>query len=123
VIELRPEQQQARFVGVGNIAGTISSPAGTRSLVSHNGTAGAEARRIQEFVYPWRPGSMLTMHSDGLSSGWELGQYPGLQHRDAAIIAAVLYRDHRRIRDDVTVVVGRAARPRNGDGPRTEMAS
>lgn len=110
VLEIRPARHQARFVGVGNIAATITSSAGTRSLVSHNGTAGAEARRIQEFVYPWAADSMVTMHTDGLSSGWELARYPGLQHRHAAVIAAVLYRDHRRIRDDVTVLVVRAPR-------------
>jgi len=51
------------------------------------------------------------MHSDGLQSHWRLDQYPGLAQRDAALIAAVLYRDFARGRDDVSVVVQRMTPP------------
>jgi anti-sigma regulatory factor (Ser/Thr protein kinase) len=107
--EIREAEHVLRFVGVGNIAATLLSATGTKALVSHSGTAGVEARRIQEFGYSWSDESMLVVHSDGLSANWELQRYPGLRSRDAAIVAAVLYRDHRRIRDDVTVL---AIRPR-----------
>jgi hypothetical protein len=53
---------------------------------------------------------MLVMHSDGLASHWALEHYRGLRLRHPAIVAAVLYRDHRRHRDDVTVVVSRETR-------------
>jgi hypothetical protein len=49
------------------------------------------------------------MHSDGLISHWSLDAYPGLRLRQPALVAAVLYRDFQRGRDDVTVVVGRNA--------------
>jgi hypothetical protein len=49
------------------------------------------------------------MHSDGLTSHWSLDAYPGLRLRHPALVAAVLYRDYQRGRDDVTVVVGKAA--------------
>ena len=51
------------------------------------------------------------MHSDGLQSHWRLDRYPGLAQRDAALIAAVLYRDFTRGRDDVSVVVQRMSPP------------
>jgi hypothetical protein len=53
------------------------------------------------------------MHSDGLATQWNLGAYAGLQTRHPSLIAAVLYRDFVRGRDDVTVVVARdrAAHP------------
>ncbi|HLL89534.1 MAG TPA: SpoIIE family protein phosphatase, partial [Tepidisphaeraceae bacterium] len=106
VAELRPGQGEVRFTGVGNVAAAIIGNDGKgRSLVSHNGTAGAEARRIQEFVYPWQDGNLLVMHSDGLGSQWQLSQYAGLRSRHPAVIAGVLYRDFRRERDDVTVLV------------------
>jgi hypothetical protein len=47
------------------------------------------------------------MYSDGLGTQWDLGAYPGLRGRHPSIIAAVLYRDFSRRRDDVTVVVAR----------------
>jgi anti-sigma regulatory factor (Ser/Thr protein kinase) len=92
------------FAGIGNIAGTIVSGATTRSVVSHHGTAGGAVRRIHEFTYPWSPGDLLVLHSDGLGSHWTLEGYPGLAARHPALVAAILYRDHRRERDDVTVV-------------------
>jgi serine/threonine protein phosphatase PrpC len=99
-----------RYAGVGNIAGSILSRGGTRSLVSHNGVAGHEARRIAEFSYPFPDGALLVLHSDGLSSRWSLDPYPGLAERHPALVAGVLYRDFKRGRDDVTVVVARASR-------------
>jgi hypothetical protein len=45
------------------------------------------------------------MHSDGISARWDLHKNATLRQRHPAIIAAVLYRDHARARDDATVVV------------------
>jgi anti-sigma regulatory factor (Ser/Thr protein kinase) len=107
VAELNLSQQQLSFAGVGNIAGAILSPTGTTRLVSHNGTVGHEVRKIQEFTHPWQPNSLLILHSDGLSSQWNLSHYPGLITKHPSLIAGILYRDFKRDRDDVTVVVVR----------------
>jgi anti-sigma regulatory factor (Ser/Thr protein kinase) len=98
-----------RFAGLGNIAGTIVNDGATRSVVSHHGTAGHDARRIQEFTYPWATGARLVLHTDGLATRWTLDAYPGLLTKHAVLVAAVLYRDFRRGRDDTTVVVVREA--------------
>jgi anti-sigma regulatory factor (Ser/Thr protein kinase) len=94
-----------RFAGLGNISGVVESAGVSRSMVSHHGTLGHDARRFQEFTYPWIPGSLLVMHSDGLSARWGLADSPGLAQRHPSVIAAALYRDHQRARDDATVVV------------------
>jgi anti-sigma regulatory factor (Ser/Thr protein kinase) len=105
VLQLDREARQVRCSGVGNIAAAIvESWSSSRSLVSHNGILGHEVRRIQEFSSPWAPGSKLIVNSDGLAT-WHLERYPGLLQRDPAVIAAVLYRDYWRPRDDVTVLV------------------
>ena len=102
------ERRTAAFSGLGNISGVVLLPTGGRhSMVSHNGTAGHTAARVQEFHYPVPPGAILVMYSDGLATHWDLKAYPGLQQRSAAVIAGVLYRDFSRRRDDVTVVVAR----------------
>ncbi len=98
-------RHRVRYAGVGNIAGAILSTGHPRSLVSHNGTVGAEMRRVREFEYPWPERAILVMHTDGLSERWDLEAYPGLMARSATLIAGVLYRDYRRERDDATVVV------------------
>jgi hypothetical protein len=100
-------EQKLRFCGLGNISGVIVAPAGTKHLVSHNGTAGHELRRLQEFVQPWPVEAMLLLHSDGIATHWRLDDYPGLAARSPALIAGVLYRDFNRGRDDATVAVVR----------------
>ena len=78
-----------------------------------NGTLGHTIGRIQQFAYPWDKDSSLIMHSDGLATRWDLNKYPGLAHRHPTLIAAALYRDFARDRDDVTVFVARSARMGN----------
>jgi len=56
---------------------------------------------------PWNSQSVLIMHSDGLTSKWDLNEYPGLASKHPSIIAAVLYRDFERERDDVTVLAAK----------------
>jgi len=92
------------YAGLGNIAGVILGANGERrSLISQNGTAGVEARRIQEYTYPWQRGAVLIMHSDGLKQ-WNIDAYAGALQHDPAVIAGLLYRDFRRGTDDVTVL-------------------
>jgi anti-sigma regulatory factor (Ser/Thr protein kinase) len=109
VAELGPSGRSIRFAGLGNISATIVGQGHTKSLVSHNGIAGHEMRKIQEFEYEWPAESLLVMHSDGLSARWDLSRYPGLASRDPSVVAGVLYRDFSRGRDDALVVVVRAA--------------
>ena len=94
-----------RFCGVGNIAGAVIVQGAVRRMVSHNGTMGMGAPRIGEFTYPWSSDALAVLHTDGLGSKWDLAAYPGLSTRPPSLIAAVLYRDFARDRDDVTVLV------------------
>jgi len=110
IADVRLHGRSISVSGVGNIATAVCGNGHVKQAVSHNGTLGHEARYFKEYSYPWEAGALLVMHSDGLSSHWSLDPYPGLRLRHPALIAAVLYRDFSRHRDDVTVVVGREAR-------------
>jgi hypothetical protein len=107
IAELRAGNPEVRFAGVGNVSGSILSRGLQRSMVSHNGTLGHAVRHCQEFTYPWGSNSLLVMHSDGITSQWDLKHYPGILMRDPTVIAAVIYRDYKRGRDDATVFVAR----------------
>jgi len=93
------------YCGVGNITGYLIEAEKSQGLVSHNGTLGLTMTRLQQFEYDRTAHSLMVMHSDGLSARWDLRKNPQLRARHPAIIAAVLYRDHARPRDDATVVV------------------
>jgi anti-sigma regulatory factor (Ser/Thr protein kinase) len=98
-----------RYGSVGNIAGTLFADGKPRGLSSQNGTVGAQIRHLRTEDYPCPPGSLLVLHSDGLTSRWTADPYPGVTLRHPSILAALLYRDFRRERDDVTVLVVRMA--------------
>ena len=108
IAEVVPARNELRFAGLGNIGGVIVAPNGSRNLVSHNGTAGHDVRKIQEFKYEWNSPGMLVMYSDGVTRHWDMEKYPGLFTKHPTLIAGVLYRDCNRGRDDATVVVLRA---------------
>ena len=100
----------ARFCGVGNVAASVWTPASHRHLVSHAGIVGHQIRKTQEFQVDWPHDGLLILHSDGLATRWDLSRYPGLAQRHPGLIAAVLYRDFARGRDDITVFIARARR-------------
>jgi anti-sigma regulatory factor (Ser/Thr protein kinase) len=110
VAEILPQSRLVRFAGIGNIAGVIIGDEHARQAVSHSGILGQGARTFREYSYPWPEGGHFVFHSDGLTSHWSLDGYPGVRMRHPAIMAALLYRDHSRQRDDVTVVVAGARR-------------
>lgn len=101
------------FAGVGNIAGCIIEQGASSHLISYNGIVGSNMRKAREFENRWSPQAILVMHSDGLGTKWNLDQYPGLELLYPALIAAVLYRDFSRRRDDVTVLVYREQHQRH----------
>jgi anti-sigma regulatory factor (Ser/Thr protein kinase) len=106
--ELDHRQQSVRYCGVGNISGTVFRPGGEpQHMVSLAGIAGHIMRRVQPFTYEWPRGSVLVMHSDGIDGHWSPRLRDGLSTRSGSVIAGVLLRDHRRMRDDATVAVVR----------------
>lgn len=94
-----------RFVGIGNIGGALLTQDSVKRMVSHNGIAGHVAGRIREFTYPYEGKPTVILHSDGLSAKWDFARYPGLAASHPAVIAGVLFRDHRRVKDDAAVLV------------------
>ena len=105
VASIDPVARQVVYSGIGNIAGFITDTGGVRRMVSHSGTAGHTAGRLQDFRYPIHHQPVLAMYSDGLTTSWSPDAHPGLFGLDPLLIAAILYRDHARGRDDASVVV------------------
>jgi anti-sigma regulatory factor (Ser/Thr protein kinase) len=106
VARVQPASGKIIYSGIGNVAGVIAANGETRRMVSMPGTAGHNARKIQAFEYPFTAG-LVILHSDGIASSWTLDRYPNLAARHPTLIAAVLYRDLTRHRDDATVLVAK----------------
>jgi anti-sigma regulatory factor (Ser/Thr protein kinase) len=108
IAEVDLRTRKLHYAAVGNIAASVVGPSGkSQALMSHSGIIGVEVRKMRQFDYEWDDGALLIMHSDGLSARWKLDDYPGLARADAGIIAATLYRDGKRERDDATILVAR----------------
>jgi anti-sigma regulatory factor (Ser/Thr protein kinase) len=104
VARIDREARVVRFVGVGNIGAVLANGGEARRMASYNGTAGHVAPRIREFTYPFTGRPLVILHSDGLSARWEIAAYPGLAVGHPSLVAGLLFRHHRRDRDDATVV-------------------
>jgi anti-sigma regulatory factor (Ser/Thr protein kinase) len=107
VLYIEGPSRRVHYAGLGNINGVLLGGVKGQIMVSHNGTAGLEARRFQEFDYTLPEDAAIVMHSDGLATNWSTDAYPGLLRRHPTVIAGTLYRDSSRGRDDVCVLAGR----------------
>lgn len=101
-----PVSHKVAFAGVGNVAGALASDGSLRRMVTMPGTAGHNARKIQSFDYPFDRG-LIVLVSDGISTHWTLARYPNVYSVHPTLVAAILYRDFSRRRDDATVVVAK----------------
>jgi anti-sigma regulatory factor (Ser/Thr protein kinase) len=106
-----PDTGDVDFIGVGNVLGAVVNPDTSRRMVSYNGTLGHALKSVRPFSYPAPADALVVLASDGLGTSWSLGGYPGIWRSHPLLIAAVLYRDFKRPRDDVTVLVLRRAEP------------
>jgi len=107
IAEIDLVKRAVRFAGVGNVIASVIEGDHTKSMVSQNGTLGHAMRSLQEIAYPWPEGAVLVLHTDGLSSRWSARTYATALGKSALVLAALLYRDLARGRDDATVVVVR----------------
>ena len=75
-------------------------------MLSVPGIAGHQARTIRQFDYAVPPGARPScLHSDGLSSRWDVGALPGLAGTDPLVIAAALLAEAGIQRDDASILV------------------
>lgn len=96
-----------RYAGLGNVAGTLVEGGTRRGLVSTPGIVGHQRRQVREYDYPYRSGSVLVMHSDGVADRWKPADYPGLMGRSPVVVAATVLRDAGVRRDDACVLAAR----------------
>jgi anti-sigma regulatory factor (Ser/Thr protein kinase) len=111
VAKINTAAQTLNYCGLGNISGVLVTDGVHKHLVSMNGTLGYEARKTLEVNMPWLPGSMLIMHSDGLSSKTP-DRISEVIDKDVPVIAAWLFQHFAKTTDDATILVVRQEKRR-----------
>jgi anti-sigma regulatory factor (Ser/Thr protein kinase) len=106
IAEMDTSAEEIRFAGIGNTSAVVCGQT-RRVMVSLPGIVGQQRPDIREFTYPLPPGSLVVMHSDGLTERWSLDDYPGLAAHSPIVVAACLLRDLGKRRDDAAVLVAR----------------
>jgi negative regulator of sigma-B (phosphoserine phosphatase) len=95
------------FVGVGNIGIHARSTALIKPI-SRNGIVGYRLPRLQEFTYPYTPGDLFVLHTDGISGRFTLdGALWTEGAQDVQTLADAIAQNFGKENDDVTVLVAR----------------
>lgn len=107
VASFSPRGGNLSLAGAGNVTGRLINGVEDRGLLCQPGTLGLQIRSLQEASHAWPAHAILVLHSDGITTRWNLSDTPGLLQCDPMVIAGWIIRDHCRGRDDATVVVVR----------------
>jgi anti-sigma regulatory factor (Ser/Thr protein kinase) len=112
IVHIDQANHQLTYSGVGNISMKIISAIGSKGCFSYNGIVGhILPASLNDHLLQWNEKmDTLIMHSDGISSRWDLQKYPGILVHHPIIIGASLYKDHDRGNDDSTLLVAKFAK-------------
>ncbi|MDQ7999358.1 MAG: SpoIIE family protein phosphatase [Pseudomonadota bacterium] len=101
-------RNEAHYAGAGNVVARLISGTCDRSLVTGHGTLGLQVRRLEAATTSLPAHAMTIVHSDGIQSRWAAQALVPMMTKDPVLMAARLYADHSRRRDDVCIVVLRS---------------
>ncbi|MBE3036869.1 MAG: SpoIIE family protein phosphatase [Candidatus Atribacteria bacterium] len=96
-----------RYTGVGNIKVMVKSQTVFRPI-SINGILGYNLHKVKETEFPFNPGDLVLLHSDGISKRFDLNLYPPEffgQHPQA--IVERIMAEFGSKRDDLCIVAAR----------------
>lgn len=93
------------YAGLGNIETRIVSEEKVYRPVSVNGIVGHQARKFRQETFPFKPGDLLIMHSDGISDRFEISTLA--RARDPQMLANQLAQTHGRDHDDQLLLIAR----------------
>jgi anti-sigma regulatory factor (Ser/Thr protein kinase) len=95
----------AHFAGLGNVAAWIVADVERNGMLSVPGIAGHQARSIRQFEYSVPDDAVVVLHSDGLTSRWDVRALPALVAHDPLLIAGALLAEAGVHRDDASILV------------------
>jgi anti-sigma regulatory factor (Ser/Thr protein kinase) len=103
---LNYETRQWELCGVGNISTRLQRGLEYKNYICNNGIIGLNIpTRLENNILEAEKFQQLILCSDGIKTRWELMRYPSILKYDPMILAAVIYKDHARQTDDMTILI------------------
>lgn len=97
-----------RICGIGNISTRLYQGLTSKSYISYNGIIGLQLPvTLKNHVSELDQHQCLIMCSDGIRTRWDLAQYPSILRHDPIMLAAVIYKEHSRKTDDMSILIAR----------------
>lgn len=106
VVAIARYDRQAKtlaYCGLGNIEARIVGAERVYRPISINGIVGHQARKLRVEEFPFGPGDLLIMHSDGISDRFEVSI--ASRGRDLQMLANQIVREHGRLYDDQVLLI------------------
>jgi serine phosphatase RsbU (regulator of sigma subunit) len=98
------------YAGVGNVEARLWHPPTHERPISYRGVLGSTIPTIRSFDFPLPPDWVLILHTDGISSRFDIRDVPDSLYHDPQALADELLQRWSRTTDDATVVVIRPTR-------------
>lgn len=103
IARIERENGQLIHTGLGNVETRIVTAQKVYRPVTINGIVGHQARKFRTEAFPFQPGDLLLMHSDGISDRFELS--PSARSRDLQLLASQIAHEHGRHHDDQLLLI------------------
>jgi serine/threonine protein phosphatase PrpC len=104
LVRIDSQERKLRFCGIGNTeVRVISEP--RMHPASLDGILGANVRKVVVFEYPYKSLKAVVLHSDGISSGFDLSDYPSICEEPQAVADTIMTKWGKQY-DDATIAIG-----------------
>lgn len=108
IVHIDTLNNQLVYSGVGNISMKVVSYVQSKGCYSYNGIVGHIMPGVlNNHTVQWQQTDMIIIHSDGISTRWDIQKYPNILQHHPLMLCGVLYKDHNRGTDDATIVFGK----------------
>lgn len=97
------QNKKLAYSGLGNIEARIVGAERVYRPISVNGIVGHQARKFRVEEFPFEPGDLLLMYSDGISDRFEVSA--ASRGRDLQMLANQIVREHGRLYDDQLLLI------------------
>lgn len=104
VLAVRPGEHRVAFAGLGNVEVRTGSGSGFKPVAT-NGIVGHNYRPPRVYEAEYQPGELLVMHTDGLSTRFDLDHELRAPFESEQELAERLAAGHARENDDLVIVV------------------